>query len=738
MKAKKFSITLSVLLTAFWVGGTALASDTSILDSRSSDSALEAPKLTVKIDGNVVTLSWNKVTGATDYDVHYARKPYDNPDTIKTIEVGNKLSASYEFSPGSVYHVAVKACDVSGVNCSDYSIIHDIVIPLVSTYKNSFGQDFKLIPAGTYSRSSDSDEFGRLPGETQHQVTLTKSFYMQITEVTQREWQEIMGYNPSYFSGCSACPVEMASWNDIKQNRERREQRKGDASRPGGREPLSEAQKAEIISIADHDWTADFPMSKTISDAAQVTTLAFSALAMMTGTLPNQTFFPPGKVADYTGFQYFRDVDEDGMGHTGNFLTRIACNVISILTMEQLALLDSAATVQNNNYVLYGYKRYTLMQAFRLILEGDLPAGTTGLDLEAVKEFSKELYIIDGQISFDRAFVYAQVLASMDSTQIAYLDTMAQGGFNSWPDISKDDVSDKFDSLSPEGRSTIMGYAGDLFTWHAGSVIADVYFCPERQGTYYGGFWMKDAPAMGQPGYAIPTEMTGEAGKALSDASLGYVTEDQAAVMNTLVNIQRNNLYDGTPNILQIRANIATLLRLLLVSMDNADAIEAEVLSQSATYGELDGENNYNYAQVFAEVYQSLSNEQKTKLYNLRASLMSGTYDDGTPFDFTYDDTYYHYGTAIEDESIIIPYVDDADALFINAPSCPDCSNDSVNLKIFSFVSGSVCECSAATSITIGSGVTVEDGATVTFKAPKVSVKSGARFHNGSKVTIKQ
>ena len=283
-----------------------------------------------------------------------------------------------------------------------------------------------------------------------------------------------------------------------------------------------------------------------------------------------------------------------------------------------------------------------------------------------------------------------------------------------------------------------MGYAGDLFTWYAGSVIADVYFCPERQGTYYGGFWMKDAPAIGQPGYAIPTEMTGEAGKALSDASLGYVTEDQAAVMNTLVNIQRNNLYDGTPNILQIRANIATLLRLLLVSMDNADAIEAEVLSQSATYGELDGENNYNYAQVFAEVYQSLSNEQKTKLYNLRASLMSGTYDDGTPFDFTYDDTYYHYGTAIEEESIIIPYVDDADALFINAPSCPDCSNDSVNLQNFSFVSGSVCECSAATSITIGSGVTVEDGATVTFKAPKVSVKSGARFHNGSKVTIKQ
>ena len=569
-------------------------------------------------------------------------------------------------------------------------------------------------------------------------VSIRKSFYMQTTEVTQGQWQQIMGSNPSYFSGCSACPVEMASWNDIKQNKERQEQRKGDAPWTGGREPLSEVQKAKILSIADHDWTTDFPMSKTISDAAQVTTLAFSALAMMTGTLPNQTFFPPGKVADYTGFQYFRDLDEDGMGHTGNFLTRIACNVISILTLEQLALLDSAATVQNNNYVLYGYKRYTLMQAFRRILEGDLPAGTTGLDLEAVKEFSKELYIIDGQISFDRAFVYAQVLASMDNTQIAYLDTMAQGGFNSWPDISKDDVSDKFDSLSPEGRSTIMGYAGDLFTWYAGSVIADVYFCPERQGTYYGGFWMKDAPAMGQPGYAIPTEMTGEAGKALSDASLGYATEAQAAVMNTLVDIQRNNLYDGTPNILQTRANIATLLRLLLVSLDNADAIEAEVLSQSATYGELDGENNYNYVQVFAEVYQSLSNDQKTKLYNLRASLMSGTYDDGTPFNFTYDDTYYHYGTAIEDESIIIPYVDDADALFINTLSCPDCSGDVVVLENETFPPSTTCRCSATTSISIGTGVTVKNGATVIVEAPLIRMLPGLTVEPGAELSLNQ
>ena len=47
-----------------------------------------------------------------------------------------------------------------------------------------------------------------------------------------------------------------------------------------------------------------FNMTQTLSDGAQRTTLAFSGVAMMTGNLEAQSFFPPGKVADYTGFQY--------------------------------------------------------------------------------------------------------------------------------------------------------------------------------------------------------------------------------------------------------------------------------------------------------------------------------------------------------------------------------------------------------------------------------------------------
>jgi len=50
--------------------------------------------------------------------------------------------------------------------------------------------------------------------------------------------------------------------------------------------------------------TPAFTMDQTLSDEAQRTTLAFDGLAMMTGNLDAQSFFPPGKVANNFGFQY--------------------------------------------------------------------------------------------------------------------------------------------------------------------------------------------------------------------------------------------------------------------------------------------------------------------------------------------------------------------------------------------------------------------------------------------------
>jgi len=402
-----------------------------------------------------------------------------------------------------------------------------------------------------------------------------------------------------------------------------------------------------------------FTMSQTVSDGAQRTTLAFSALAMMTGNLDSQSFFPPGKVADYTGFQFLRDNDPSGMGHNTSFLTRVACDVIYILDENQLQILSDLAEAQSASFSLYGWKRYPLMQAFRRLMENDLPFGTTALSETAVVNASKELYLIDGEISYERAVAYAAVINSQTSDQKAFLDAMVGQGWDNWPDHGESDeiVVGHIASLGNVDRTALYTYAGDIFSWYAGDIEADTYFCPERQGTYYGSFYMKDAPAVGVADYSISTELTATAGKALCDASEGYVTEAQALSISALVDAQRDNLYSGTTNIVSVRRQISALLRGLRTSADSDSAVLAQVLELSQTYGRLDGENNYRYASAMAYVYQTLSAAQKTKLMALRTSILSGTYSNGTSFNFTTCTTPFLYSAPITDTEALDSYI---------------------------------------------------------------------------------
>jgi formylglycine-generating enzyme required for sulfatase activity len=64
---------------------------------------------------------------------------------------------------------------------------------------------------------------GASPGDSEayenedppHEVVITKSFYLGVYEVTQSEWQKLMGSNPSHFKG-APLPVEKVSWNDTQ------------------------------------------------------------------------------------------------------------------------------------------------------------------------------------------------------------------------------------------------------------------------------------------------------------------------------------------------------------------------------------------------------------------------------------------------------------------------------------------------------------------------------------------
>ena len=173
----------------------------------------------------------------------------------------------------------------------------------------------------------------------------------------------------------------------------------------------------------------------------------------------------------------------------------------------------------------------------------------------------------------------------MDLNQKAYLDAMKGKGWSSWPDIAANQVGARMKGL-PQGTGVaVMTYARDLFSWYAGSVEADVYFCPERHGTYYGSFYIKDAPAIGHEGYSINEQLTATAGSALCDSSRGYVSPDQADMISSLVEMQRDNLYASpTANINRPRKQIGTLLRGLMTSTASSDAVGDKVLALSALW----------------------------------------------------------------------------------------------------------------------------------------------------------
>ena len=83
--------------------------------------------------------------------------------------------------------------------------------------RNSIGMEFVLIEAGTFEMVSPATEEGRDNNERLHRVTLSQPFYLGKYEVTQGQWEAVMGSNPAAFSACGPmCPVEEVSWADAQ------------------------------------------------------------------------------------------------------------------------------------------------------------------------------------------------------------------------------------------------------------------------------------------------------------------------------------------------------------------------------------------------------------------------------------------------------------------------------------------------------------------------------------------
>jgi formylglycine-generating enzyme required for sulfatase activity len=83
------------------------------------------------------------------------------------------------------------------------------------TYTNSIGMGFVRIPAGEFMMGCEGNNNCGFDDEPQHRVKISQPFYLGKYEVTQGEWEAVMGNNPSRFKG-RGNPVENVSWNDVQ------------------------------------------------------------------------------------------------------------------------------------------------------------------------------------------------------------------------------------------------------------------------------------------------------------------------------------------------------------------------------------------------------------------------------------------------------------------------------------------------------------------------------------------
>lgn len=356
-----------------------------------------------------------------------------------------------------------------------------------------------------------------------------------------------------------------------------------------------------------------YSLSQAMSDKAQLNTIAFSGLAFITGNAGADSFMPPGKVADFFGFQYMRDIDIAGYGHNTTFLSKVANNVLHILDEEQIGKLIGLARTQAPLYTRFAYNRFPLMDAFRRRLEGRVPSGADGLEPEAVAEYVRNLYYFDAELSYNRAVVVGEVIRSFTDEQESYLSKMAFDDSSTWPQVPEDGALKQ--SMGQAEFVALMTYASELFSWYKGGLDPDVYFCPERHGTYFGGFYMKDLPAMNNPDYFISTSTTGDSGEGFLD----ILDAKQKLMITKLIDLQRPYLEEAA----LIRRQVSAELR-NAVSGQGVD--KQKVYELVGRYGWLDGMMSALYAEAFAAVNGTLTDGQRKELLELRGD---GTLPEG-------------------------------------------------------------------------------------------------------------
>ncbi len=144
----------------------------------------------------------------------FAQEPHDADTNGDFVISHEELLREVELWKAGAYHIDSNGNFVPG----NENWNNTFTVNLPNLPADAKPLEMVLIEPGTFMMGSPSNEKGRYHDEQQHQVTITNPFYIGKYEVTQAQWQSVMGSNPSRKYGVgSNYPVYGVSWNDCQK-----------------------------------------------------------------------------------------------------------------------------------------------------------------------------------------------------------------------------------------------------------------------------------------------------------------------------------------------------------------------------------------------------------------------------------------------------------------------------------------------------------------------------------------
>ena len=173
----------------------------------------------------IVIIFVNSLCSQSYYNVRAQQKGLSiivNYDMSGKLENGDKVALAYTSNDGENYFIINDAEGdvgqdvISGLDNEIRWLLIDkdfIAGKIVNFQIVTVPEGMVYVDGGKFTRWSKNDAQDEL---SEYYVSL-KSYLMDKTEVTQREYRRVMGENSNDFSGCMECPVENISWHDANE-----------------------------------------------------------------------------------------------------------------------------------------------------------------------------------------------------------------------------------------------------------------------------------------------------------------------------------------------------------------------------------------------------------------------------------------------------------------------------------------------------------------------------------------